>query len=73
MSSTVEALGDALAVRCLDLMEKTGDEDLANTISKLLGSASQGAQESFMTAFRVRRAIIKANKMLDDYEAKIGA
>ncbi|WP_376873213.1 hypothetical protein [Albirhodobacter sp. R86504] len=63
--SYIDDLGDELAQRCIAAIAETGNEDLVNDISKLLGATSQSLQESFMTAFRVRRANARANALLD--------
>ncbi len=68
--SYIDDLGDELAQRCIAAMAETGSEDLVNEIGKLLGATSQSLQESFMTAFRVRRANARAHAMID---AKLAA
>jgi hypothetical protein len=68
----IDDLGDELAQRCIDAMRETGNEDIVNDISKLLGATSQSLQESFMTAFRVRRANARAHAMIDAKLAEAG-
>ena len=68
--SYIDDLGDELAQRCIAAMAETGSEDLVNEIGKLLGATSQSLQESFMTAFRVRRANARAHAIID---AKLAA
>ena len=70
--SFIDDLGDDLAQRCIDAMAETGNEDIVNDLSKLLGATSQSLQEAFMTAFRVRRANTRAHAMIDAKLAEAG-
>lgn len=59
-----EDLADELARDVLKAIEATGNEDLLSDIQKVLGASSQTAEEAFLTAFRVRRANIRARALL---------
>ncbi|SEM16709.1 hypothetical protein SAMN05443999_11460 [Roseovarius azorensis] len=59
-----EDLADELARDVIKAIEATGNEDLATDIQKVLATSSQTAEEAFLTAFRVRRANIKARALL---------
>lgn len=65
-----EDLADELARDVLKAIELTGNEDLLAEMQKILGASSQTAEEAFLTAFRVRRANIKARAHLNDRLAK---
>ncbi len=66
--SFIDDLGDEMAQRVLRLMAESGDEGIVSQIDKFLGSTSQSLQEAFMTAYRVRRAHMRAQAMLDAIE-----
>ena len=59
-----EDLADQLAQDVLKAEEITGDDRLVDDLANMMGATSQTAEESFLTAIRVRRANIKARKML---------
>ena len=59
-----EDLADQLAIEALKAEEITGDVRIINDLANMMGATSQTAEEAFLTAVRVRRANIKARKML---------
>ncbi len=59
-----EDLADQLAQDALKAEEITGDERIVDDLANMMGATSQTAEEAFLTAVRVRRANIKARKML---------
>ena len=69
----IEDMADELARDVLKAIEATGDEELVNAITKVLGESSQTAEEAFLTAFHVRRANAKARALLMDRLRKFKA
>lgn len=61
-----EDLADQLALDVLKYIDATGDEQIVSDMVKVLGATSQTAEEAFLTSLRVRRANVKARKMLMD-------
>ena len=61
-----EDLADRLAQDVLKYIDATGDEQIVSDMVKVLGATSQTAEEAFLTSLRVRRANVKARKMLMD-------
>lgn len=59
-----EDIADELALQALEIMEKTGDDQLSVTIAKVIGSSSTTMEEAFLTAVRVRRAEKRARELL---------
>lgn len=59
-----EDLADELARDAIKYIEASGDEAIITELVKILGATSQTAEESFLTAVRVRRANIKARALL---------
>ena len=68
-----EDLADELARDVIKAIDATGDEDLVSDMQKVLGATSQTAEETFLTALRVRRANIKARALLMDKLKKFKA
>ena len=66
--SMLEDIADGLAKRAMELIEKTGDENLERRITEEIGTSSPTLQEYFATAMRIRRAELRALKLLDKYE-----
>ena len=66
MSAIIEKLADDLAKDALDAAEALGDEELIMDIAKMLASSSTTAEEAFLTAARVRMALARARKMLEE-------
>ena len=66
MSAIIEKLADDLAKDALDAADALGDEELIMDIAKMLASSSTTAEEAFLTAARVRMALARARKMLEE-------
>ena len=66
--SRVEDIADGLAKRALDLVQKTGDENIEKRIADEVGASSPTLQEAYTTAVRIRKAELRALKLLDKYE-----
>ncbi len=62
----LEDLADRLAQDVIDAMDETGDENLVETISKVLISTSSTTQEAFMTQVKIRLSERRARRVLDD-------
>lgn len=56
MSNLTEAIADDLAQKALAAETETGDDTIADQVSKAIGVASPTFQEMFNTAVRMRRA-----------------
>ena len=63
----LEEVSDALAKRTIELMERTGDENIEKRVAEEIGSSSPTLQENYSTAVRIRKAEARANKLLDKY------
>ena len=59
-----EDLADDLALKVIQYVDASGDEQVINQIVALLGATSQTAEEAFLTSMRVRRANMKARELL---------
>ena len=68
-----EDIADELAQEALRIMERTGDENLANSVAKVIGSSSTTMEEAFLTAVRVRRAEKRARELLARSQPKPAA
>lgn len=66
--SMLEDIADGLAKRAMELIDKTGDETLEKRITDEIGTSSPTLQEHFATAMRIRKAELRALKLLDKYE-----
>ena len=66
--SKLEDIGDGLAKQALDLVEKTGDESIEKRIAEEIGALSPTLQEAYSTAIRIRKAELRAQKLLDKYK-----
>ena len=66
--SMLEEIADGLAKRAMELIDKTGDENLERRITEEIGTSSPTLQEYFSTAMRIRKAELRALKLLDKYE-----
>lgn len=60
----LERVADELAKEVLDLVDKTGDEDIVDQIKKIIGTSSTTLEEAYLTAVRVRRAEKRALEKL---------
>ncbi len=57
-------VADELARKALEIWEKTGDEDIFDEVTQIIGTSSQTLEEAFKTSVRVRRAENRALRML---------
>ncbi len=67
--SMLEEVADGLAKRALAEIERSGDEKIEKRIADEIGASSPTLQEAFATAMRIRKAEIRASKLLDKYAA----
>ena len=73
MSAIIDKLADDLARDAIEAATALGDEELIVDIGNNLASSSTTAEEAFMTAARVRMALIRARKLLEDRIDKAAA
>ncbi len=77
MSAIIDKLADDLAKDAIEAADALGDDQLIMDIAKHLASSSTTAEEAFLTAARVRMALTRARKLLEDRvdaaAARIGA
>lgn len=66
MSAIIDKLADDLARDAIEAAEALGDEQLIMDMAKMLASSSTTAEEAFLTAARVRMALTRARRMLED-------
>ena len=66
-------VADELARESLELYEKTGDEEIFQEVTKIIGASSQTLEEAYKTAVRVRRAEKRALEMLAQRRAELGS
>lgn len=66
-------VADQLARESLEIFEKTGDEDIFQEVTKIIGASSQTLEEAYKTAVRVRRAEKRALEMLAQKKAALGS
>lgn len=66
MSAIIDKLADDLAKDAIEAATALGDEELVVDIGNQLASSSTTAEEAFMTAARVRMALIRGRQMLND-------
>lgn len=59
---------DKLAIKALDLEEKTGNETLVRKVADALASSSPTMEETFLTAVRIRRAERRALRVIEALE-----
>jgi hypothetical protein len=62
--SYVETVAGELADLTLADAASSGDDNIVEAISEILGASSQTLQEAFLTAVRVRRAEARARELL---------
>lgn len=73
MTAIIDKIADDLARDAIEAAEAIGDEELVVNIGKMLASSSTTAEEAFMTAARVRLALNRARKFLDERIDKAAA
>ena len=67
--AVMDDIADELAIKALDLEEKTGDEEGIKKIAASLGNSSPTMEETFLTAVRIRRAERRAHMVLAELVA----
>ena len=60
----LDDMADELAKLALEDERATNDVNIVAEVGEILGASSQTLQEAFLTAVRVRRAELRARKML---------
>lgn len=65
-----EDMTDDLAKDTLAAAEKANDQTIVDEISTVLGNTSATAQEAYLTAVRIRRAIKRAREVLGEFTHK---
>ncbi len=65
--SKLEEIGDSLAIRALEVMERTGNEAIERRVGDEIGLSSPTLQEIFATAIRIRRAEARARKLIEKF------
>lgn len=73
MSAIIEKMADDLARDAIEAADALGDEDLVFDLAKLLASSSTTAEEAYLTAARVRMALMRARKALEERIDKAAA
>ena len=73
MSAIIDKLADDLAKDAIEAATALGDEQLIVDLGNNVASSSTTAEEAFMTAARVRMALIRARKLLEDRIDKAAA
>ena len=68
-----EDLADDLAKDTLEAAAKADNQKIVDQVSEVLGATSTTAQEAYLTAVRVRRAVTRARTTLDDFNANTKA
>ena len=66
--SMMEEVADGLAKRALEVIERTGDETIEKRVGDEIGSSSPTLQENFSTAMRIRKAEIRAMKLIEKFD-----
>ena len=66
--SMLEEVADRLAKRALEVIERTGDETIEKRVGDEIGSSSPTLQENFSTAMRIRKAEIRAMKLIEKFD-----
>jgi len=65
-----EDMTDDLAKDTLAVAEKANDQTIVDEISEVLGNTSTTAQEAYLTAVRIRRAVKRAREALSEFDGK---
>lgn len=64
----LDDVADGLARRAMELMMRTGDENIERRVADELGASSPTLQETFLTAMRIRKAEQRGLSLLDKYD-----
>ncbi|MBN2905260.1 MAG: hypothetical protein JXJ18_00970 [Rhodobacteraceae bacterium] len=71
--SIIDDLIDALARDAIEAAENLKDDQIITDVSKAIGATSPTSQEAFMTAVRIRLALNRGRKQLEQRLAQIAA
>ncbi len=66
----VEDLADALARDAIEAAERLGDDRLVEDMARAIGAGSTTAEEAFLTAVRIRLAIARGRRFLEERDAR---
>ncbi|MGI9394765.1 MAG: hypothetical protein ACR2OY_08970 [Boseongicola sp.] len=66
--SILEEIADGLAKRALEVIDRTGDDTIEKRVGDEIGSSSPTLQEKFATAVRIRKAEVRALKLIEKYD-----
>ncbi|MEE9387524.1 MAG: hypothetical protein V3U96_02855 [Paracoccaceae bacterium] len=69
----LEGIADALAQKVLVDPDNLDDNTAVDLMASAISASSATLQETFLTALRIRRAEIRANAVLDKFNAKKNA
>lgn len=64
----LEEVADNLARKALEVILKTGDEDIEKRIAGEIGASSPTLQETFLTAMRIRKAEARGYALLEKFD-----
>lgn len=64
----LEEAADGLAKRVMEVILKTGNDDIEKRIAEEIGSSSPTLQETFLTAMRIRKAEQRGYALLDKFD-----
>ena len=70
MSEYTDNTANELADQALEEAQLSGDDKIVDRIGEILGASSQSLEEAYLTAIRVRRAEVRARKLLLDSRTK---
>lgn len=71
MSAIIDKLADDLAKDAIEAADALGDDQMISTLAKTLATSSATAEEAFLTAARVRMALIRAREVMNDRITKL--
>ncbi len=69
--SILDTIADDLAREALALSEELEDEHIPEQVAKLIGTSSPTVEEAFRTAVRIRRAELRAKRMLAQIRTRV--
>ncbi|MGI9391054.1 MAG: hypothetical protein ACR2O1_13435 [Boseongicola sp.] len=68
LMSILEDIAHGLAKRALEVIERTGDDTIEKRVGDEIGSSSPTLQENFATAVRIRKAEVRAMKLIEKFD-----
>lgn len=71
MSAIIDKLADDLAKDAIEAADALGDDQMISTLAKTLATSSATAEEAFLTAARVRMALIRAREVMNERITKL--